>query len=275
MPGLAIYAVVMLYPFLRGSTAAFTDWKGVASSQSWIGLDNFRALWADSAARGALSHTLFIAVAATVVQNSIGLALAVALHAKVKMRNALRTAFFAPALLSPIVVAYTWRYLYQPDGIVSDAAAKLDLPDLDYLGDPHVALYAVLAAMIWQFIGYSMVIFLAAIESIPKELYEAADMDGANGWQRFRFVTVPGIAPAITVNIMLTLIGGLKAFDVILAMTAGGPGYATETLSTVIYKDAFSLGRFGYASALSVVLAIVVAGIAYLQLRVLRRREIT
>ena len=127
----------------------------------------------------------------------------------------------------------------------------------------------------WQYAGYSMVIFLAGLQGVPRELHEAATIDGAGRWQRFRNVTWPLLAPAVTINLMLSTIGGLKLFDQVFAITNGGPGYATETLSTLIYKQAFVFGSFGYSTAVALVLAILVAAVSLVQLKYLRSREVT
>jgi raffinose/stachyose/melibiose transport system permease protein len=138
-----------------------------------------------------------------------------------------------------------------------------------------VALWAIAITVIWQFTGYSMVIFLAALQGIPRELEEAAELDGAGRFQRFRHVIFPLIAPAVTINLTLSTIGGLKIFDQVFAITNGGPGYSTETLSTLIYKQAFVFGEFGYSTAVALVLALLVAGLALIQLRYLQSREVT
>jgi raffinose/stachyose/melibiose transport system permease protein len=145
----------------------------------------------------------------------------------------------------------------------------------DWLGNPDLALWSVAFMVVWQFAGYSMVIFLAGLESVPENLHEAAMIDGAGRWQRFRHVTWPLLAPAVTVNIMLSTIGGLKLFDQVYAATNGGPGYASETLSTVLYKQAFVFGNYGYSTAIALVLALFVAAVSLVQVHFLRGREVT
>jgi raffinose/stachyose/melibiose transport system permease protein len=177
------------------------------------------------------------------------------------------------------VLAFLWKYMFNP---APDAGLNallgflgLDFLQQNWLGDPSVALWAIAITVIWQFTGYSMVIFLAALQSIPAELEEAAALDGAGPFQRFRHVIFPLIAPAVTINLTLSTIGGLKIFDQVFAITNGGPGYATETLSTLIYKQAFVFGEFGYSTAVALVLALLVAGLALFQLRYLQSREVT
>jgi len=210
-----------------------------------------------------------------VIQNGVGLLLALGVNSAIKSRNVLRVFLFAPAVITPIVTAYLWRNLLGPDGAVNSLLGTVGLGSWrqDWLGDPDLALWSVVAVIVWQFAGYSMVIFLAGLQSIPKEIYEAAAIDGAGAVRRFWSVVRPLLAPALTVNLMLSIIGGIKLFDQVYALTGGGPGHATDTLSTLIYKDAFTLGEFGYSIALAVVLTIVVAVASTGQYLVLSRNE--
>jgi raffinose/stachyose/melibiose transport system permease protein len=277
-PAIAIYGLIVIYPSLAGAVYAFTDWTGIGAAH-WIGLQNFKSLFTDDQSFGALVNTLKLTVVVVIVQNSIGLLLALGVHTSIKSRNLLRTVFFAPAVLSPVVLAFLWKYMFNP---APDAGLNallgflgLDFLQQNWLGDPNVALWAIAITVIWQFTGYSMVIFLAALQGIPEELEEAAALDGAGRFQRFRHVIFPLLAPAVTINLTLSTIGGLKIFDQVFAITNGGPGYSTETLSTLIYKQAFVFGAFGYSTAVALVLTVLVAGLALLQLRYLQSREVT
>lgn len=276
-PALLVYAVVVLYPSGAGVVYAFTDWTGIGD-WSFIGFDNFTKLWSDEAARGSLVNTLLLTIAIVVVQNGIGLLLALGVHARIKSRSLLRVIFFAPAVVSPVMVAFLWKYVYNPNpdeglnGLLG--AVGLGSWRQDWLGNPDLALWSVAFMVVWQFAGYSMVIFLAGLESVPDNLLEAAMIDGAGRWQRFRHVTWPLLAPAVTVNIMLSTIGGLKLFDQVYAATNGGPGYASETLSTVLYKQAFVFGNYGYSTAIALVLALFVAAVSLVQVHLLRGREV-
>ncbi|GAA4227593.1 raffinose/stachyose/melibiose transport system permease protein [Streptosporangium album] len=271
-PALLIYAAVVLYPSVVGVLYAFTDWSGVGEDMSFVGLANFRAILGDEQAMGSLGNTLLLTVAILVVQNGVGLLLALGVHAKLKSRALLRVVFFAPVVVSPVMVAFLWKYVYTPDP--SAGLNGLLGLDVDWLGDPSVALWSIAGMVVWQYAGYSMVIFLAGLEGIPVELHEAAMIDGASTLQRFRYVTWPLLAPALTINLMLSTIGGLKLFDQVFAATNGGPGYATETLSTVLYKQAFVFGKFGYSTAIALVLALFVAAVSLVQMYYLRSREV-
>jgi raffinose/stachyose/melibiose transport system permease protein len=274
-PALLLFAFIVLVPSARGVYYAFTNWDGLDPHFSLVGLRNFAEMRHDPDAVRAVWHTLVIAVSITVIQNGLGLLLALGVNSIIKSANVLRVLLFAPAVVTPIVTAYLWRNLLGPDGAVNSLLGAVGLGSWrqDWLGDPQLALWAVVGVVVWQFGGYSMVIFLAGLQSVPKEIYEAAAIDGGGPVRRFWSVTRPLLAPAFTINLMLSIIGGIKLFDQVYALTGGGPGHATDTISTLIYKDAFTLGEFGYSIALAVVLTIVVAIASTGQYLVLSRNE--
>jgi len=275
VPALLLFAFVVLIPSTRGVYYALTDWDGLDPEFSFIGFGNFTQMLDDPQATQVVGHTLLIAVAITVVQNAFGLLLALGVNSAIKSRNVLRVFLFAPAVVTPIVTAYLWRNLLAPSGAVNSLLSAVGLGSWtqDWLGNPRLALWSVVGVIVWQFGGYSMVIFLAGLQSIPREIYEAAAIDGGGSVRRFWSVTRPLLGPAFTINLMLSIIGGIKLFDQVFALTGGGPGHATDTMSTLIYKDAFTLGEFGYSIALAVVLTIIVAVVSSGQYLVLARNE--
>jgi raffinose/stachyose/melibiose transport system permease protein len=275
VPALVLFAFVVLIPSVRGVYYAFTDWDGLDPHFKVIGLRNFSEVFHDPDAMQTIRHTLMIAVSITIIQNALGLLLALGVNSAIKSRNVLRVFLFAPAVITPVVTAYLWRNLLGPSGAVNSLLQAVGLGSWrqDWLGDPHLALWSIVGIIVWQFGGYSMVIFLAGLQSIPKEVHEAALMDGCGPVRRFWSVTRPLLAPAFTINLMLSIIGGLKLFDQVYALTDGGPGHATDTISTLIYKDAFTLGEFGYSIALAVILTIIVAVISAGQYFMLARNE--
>lgn len=274
LPALLLYLAFFLVPSVVGGGYAFTDWNGF-SPATWVGLENFREAFTLPEARAAFVHTLLLAAAYVVVVNLVGLGLAVGLHRSLKSRNVLRTLFFAPAAVSPLAVAYIWQFILQPDGPFNEALRAVGLGGLaqSWLGDPTWALWAVLVTMVWQFCGYHMVIYLAGLQTIQDELYEAAEIDGARTWRVFFDITRPQLLPAFTISIALSLIGSLKVFDQVIALTGGGPGFASETLATEVYKQAFVSSRFGFSAALALVLSVVVTVLAAGQLRLMRTRS--
>lgn len=274
LPAFCLYAALFLLPTAAGMAYAFTDWDGL-SSPRFVGLDNFRRVFSDGDGRGALVHTVQVASVYVVAVNVLGLTLALGLNRALKSRNLLRVLFFAPATLGPLAIAYMWQYILQPNGPLNLTleAAGMDGLAQPWLGQDGTALWAIVAVMVWQFVGLNMVIYLAGLGSIDKNLEEAAAVDGAGLWRRFVDITLPQLAPALTINLVLSVITGLKVFDQVIALTGGGPGAATETLATQVYEEAFVSNHFGYSAALAVMLTVGVAMVAVIQVRVMRGRS--
>jgi raffinose/stachyose/melibiose transport system permease protein len=278
---LAVPALLFLLSFhLAASSAggwyAFTSWNGLTAHAKFTGLENFRILFRDPVARGALWNTLKLAGSFVILANVVGLGLALALNRTIKSRNILRSLFFAPVVASPLAVAYIWQYVFDYVGPINKLLGAIGLSSWErpWLGDPHWALWTVLVVLVWQFAGLTMVIYLAGLQGVPIELEEAAAVDGASTWMRFRRITLPMLAPAITVNATLTTIFGLRVFDQVLALTGGGPLYATETLATQMWKQTFGYGRYGYGASIALVLSLLIATLAITQAVILRRREL-
>jgi raffinose/stachyose/melibiose transport system permease protein len=262
--------VVVLYPTIEGIVYSFTSWTGLGGGISFTGLANYRELIHSSEALDALAHTVVIAAVVTVAQNLVGLGLALALNSHIKSRGILRTILFAPVVMTPIVVGYMWQYIYTPSGALSGVLSGIaghSAGTVNFLGSPSLALWAVIIVIIWQYAGYSMAIFLAGLQNVPKELHEAAAMDGAGALKRFWWVTRPLLRTAIVINMTLALVTSLKTFDQVLALTQGGPGYATQTLSTLLFNEAFLFDRYGYGMTLAVALFVLVMVAAFAQLR--------
>lgn len=273
-PALILYGLVMVYPTLKGAALAFTNSKG-GRSYDFIFLDNFQRLLGDQAALASIVNTVILTLSLVVVQTGLALAIALGLHQPLKLRGALRTVFFLPFILPSLIVGVLWQFLYNPGGPVDTVfeAAGLGWAVRLWLGDTDVALWSVIIALIWQNVGFSIVVYLAGLEQIPGELFEAASIDGATGWKTFWNVTRPLLGPATTINLTLTLVGALKIFDQIFVMTGGGPGYATEVLSLITYKQSFVLGNWGYGSAVALVLTMIVAAAAIIQIWARGRME--
>lgn len=275
LPALGFYGFAVIIPSIIGLGAAFTNWDGLSRTSDFIGFDNFVKFLSDRGAVGSLRQTLFIAVAVMVLQNVIGLLLALGVSSGIRTNRWLRVIYFAPAVIAPVMTAYLWKFILGPGGGLDAIfeAVNLEQFQLNWLGSTDLAIWSVIMVIVWQHAGLSMVIFLAGLEAIPKEITEAAELDGAGPVQRFFFVTLPLLKPAIIVTTTLTLIGGLKQFDTVWAMTSGGPAGTTETLATIIFKNAFQFGAFGYSIALAVVLTMIAMPISWFQYRSTHERR--
>ncbi|KRA25331.1 sugar ABC transporter permease [Microbacterium sp. Root61] len=273
IPALLFYGFAVVVPAIRGGVLAFTNWDGLSQTYDFIGIQNFVRIFTTDSSLDALRMTLVFALAVTVLQNLFGLLLALGVNSGLKSQNFLRVLFFAPVVITPVVVSYLWKFLLTPDGAVNTVLAAIGLGDIapSWLGDPFWAATSVVMMIVWQHAGFSMVIYLAGLQSIPPELNEAAAVDGAGAWRRFWSVTWPLLAPATAINLMLTIIGGLKMFTEVFVLTGGGPGGSTETLSTLLYKSAFQFSEFGYGIALALVLAVVVVIFSVAQQRMSKR----
>jgi raffinose/stachyose/melibiose transport system permease protein len=274
-PALIVFLVVVVYAGAYGVYGAFTNWSGLKASRSFVGLTNIRQLFKDAESLAALRNTLLLAVFITVLQNLFGLLLAMALEPKWRGRTWFRVLFFAPALLAPLAAAYLWRYIYAEDGLLNSTLRQVGLVRLtrDWLGDPSTALWCVGFVVVWQYCGLSMIIYLAGLQSIPSELVEAASLDGAGKLQIPRYVKLPLLRPAFLLSVVLATIGSLKLFDQVYVLTGGGPGTATQTLSTELYEQAFKYGAYGYASAIALALAVITIAAGAVQLKALRHQS--
>lgn len=273
LPGLmAVFCVHYLATGIGGAYA-FTDFKGIGAFD-FIGFDNFVEILSDKKAFGSIGNTVFLALASLILVNVIGLLFALALNRGIKSRYVLRTLIFLPVVLSPLAVSYIFRFIFQVYGPLNTALGALGLTEWQrpWLADPDFAIYTILAVMVWQNIGFAMIIYLAGLATVPVEIEEAAAIDGAGVFTRFRHITLPMIQPAIAIATTLGLTQGLKVFDQVQAMTRGGPYGATETLSTVIYTETFANANFGYGASLSLVFTVLVLAAAALQLFITRDR---
>ena len=273
VPALVFFIALVAYPTVQGIYYAFTDWSGLGSVIHFNGIDNFVGLFSDPQTATALLNTLVMAATITVAQNVIGLALALGVNSRIKSRNILRTLLFAPVVMTPIIVGYLWQFIYVPNGPISSVAAAFGYGSLNILGDPATAIWGVVSVVVWQYSGYSMVIFLAGMQNIPDEINEAAALDGAGAVKRFAYVTWPLLRTPLAINLTLSLITSLKLFDQVVATTQGGPGYATQTLSTLLYNQAFLYNRYGYGIALGLIVFVLIAVLGFAQMRLLRDRS--
>jgi raffinose/stachyose/melibiose transport system permease protein len=277
LPALLIFGVFIVIPMMSSMYYSLTDWNGLDPKITFIGMNNYRKLIDDAEVWIALKNTVVFAVLVTIFQNVLSLLLALLVDGSRWYYRYLRVVYLIPALLSALAIGYIWSYLYNPVfGIINTVLENIGLGALaqDWLGDPKWSMYSVVFTNVWQWAGITMIIYMAGLQAISADLYEAADIDGANKWQTFTRITFPLIAPAFTINIMISIIGSFKVFDIIYVMTKGGPGTTTESLAILLYKKAFNFNEMGYGTAIAVVMFLIILVISIFQLSILRRREV-
>ncbi|MGY1615399.1 carbohydrate ABC transporter permease [Geodermatophilus sp. SYSU D00691] len=264
LPAIAMVLLIHYIATAGGAFYAFTDWTGIGDF-NFVGLENFQRIFDDPAMIGSLRNTLFLAFGFLILTNVVGLLLALALNRTLKTRYLLRALFFLPVVLSPLAVSYVWKFIFEFNGPLNGVIGWLGMEPRTWLADPTLALWCVLVVMAWQTTGMVMVIYLAGLATVPADIEEAAALDGAGTWRRFRHITVPSIRPSIAIASTLMLIQGLRVFDQVLALTGGGPAGATETLATQVYKETFALSNFGFGAALALLLTLIMLVFSVLQ----------
>jgi raffinose/stachyose/melibiose transport system permease protein len=276
LPAFAIYFIFALFPLLSGMYYGFTDWNLYNKTINFNGLENFKLLFKEGADLTLiLKNTFYFAISTVVLQNILAFLLALLMTQKLMIRNWARTILFLPCILTPLVVGYSFTAILSTDGLFNGFLTSIGLSEwaVGWLGEPSKAMTALILINIWQWTGFSMAIYIAGLQNIPQELIESAKVEGANGFQRIYHIVIPLIGPSITVNIILSMIGALKAFDLIYVTTSGGPGSATEVFLTYIYKQ-LAAGRLGYGVAANIVLFLIILLLTLIILPILRKREV-
>jgi raffinose/stachyose/melibiose transport system permease protein len=274
IPAIVGYILFFIWPLLSNFYYSFTNWNGLNPSYKFIGFKNYVGIFQDREMVIAIKNTLLYAGLMTLVQNVLAIPLAVALDAKLKTKNFLRLLFFVPAVMSPLVVGFLWSYIMAPgSGLLWILFEQIGLTPINWLGNPKIVMYSITMVSVWQWTGWAAVIYLANLQGISQDYYEAARVDGANVWKQFWNITFPMLAPALTINVMNSMIGSLKVFDIIMSMTQGGPGSSSETITTVLIKRAFTESRLGYGSAIAVVFLGITAFLSMILLKYLQARE--
>lgn len=286
LPGLIFFLAFIVYPSISGFAVSLTAWPGVGDDFSFIGLANFQEALTSPALYRAAWHNLIMFVVILIFQHTVGLFIAVQLHAKPRFMEFYRTVLFLPVIISLVSTGFIWTLMLSPNiGVINSLLQSAGLGFLvhDWLGDPQLALGTVTAVQCWNVLGWAIIIYLSGLQSIPEELLQAAEIDGANSWQRFRRVVFPLLAPSFTALTVLTFMGQFRVFDIVYVLTGpiGSPNFATDVLGTLIYRHAFGSSgiatsdvRMSYAIALAVIVFIAMAIVTTILIRVLRRREI-
>ena len=275
-PGLVVYLAFVLVPIAMTVGTSLTNRNPANPPTRWVGLRNYTRLFSDTDFTGALKNTVTVTVIVTVGANVLGLLIALLLDRRGWLYNALRSVFFTPVVLSSVVVSVIWQAILTDDGLLNSTLKTLGVHHPPgWLSDPDLALYSVAFIITWQVLGFCVVVYLAGLAGVPAELHEAASIDGANAWVRFRNVTWPMLAPALTINTVMLLITGFKAYDQIQVITNGGPGNGTtSTVAFEVVQTTFTGNHIGYGAAMATVMLCIIAVISVVALRVLQRREV-
>ena len=276
-PALALFVLLVLVPILLAAYTSLFKWNGFTVPTDFVGLDNFARLLTDTRFLGALERGLIIIVLSLTLQLPMALGLALLLNQPLRGRTVYRLLFFAPYVISEVTTAVLFKIVFSPThgfaNTVLDAVG-LDALTTAWLGDPSVVLYSVFFVISWKYFGLHMILYLAGRQNIPKELIEAAMMDGANSWQVFRRVTLPLMGPTIRVSIFLSVIGAIQLFDMVWVLTGGGPVYASEVMAVTMFEYGFRRFEVGYANAISVAMFVICLVFALLYQRYALRRDI-
>ena len=274
-PALALFAGVALLPILElmAMSVSHIEWRQGAAQWRFAGLDQYARLLGDSLFRSGVGNTLIFAVSGVVVQMVLGFALALMTTHVLRGRTVYRTIFLLPILVPGIVIGAIWKLMYNFDfGVINQMTGVVGLPAVDWLGASGTALFSVVMVDVWHWTPFVFLLMLAGLESLPRDVYEAARIDGASFWQELRYVTVPLMLPTFVVTLLFRIIVGVKVFDEIYLLTGGGPGTATEVVSYTIFRRFFTEGQTGYGAAMSVVVLFALA-LAFIVARAVTRRQ--
>jgi raffinose/stachyose/melibiose transport system permease protein len=276
LPALVLYCLFVIAPIFQAIHYSGYKWNGLGSLDQFVGLRNFKTAFEDPVFTGALKHNGIIVLLSLCVQLPFALAIAWILNQRLRGRALLRLLFFMPFVLSEVVTAVVFTLMLQPHGLVDQSLDKAGLDFLikEWLADPGIALYSVFVAISWKYFGFHMVLYLAGLQQIPRELEEAAAIDGANPWQIFRYVTVPLLGPTIRISVFLSIIGAIQLFDLVWVMTGGGPVDSTNTMAIYMIDHGFKRFQFGYASAVAVIMLVISLAFALAYQRFVLRRDI-
>ncbi|RRK30660.1 sugar ABC transporter permease [Schaedlerella arabinosiphila] len=268
LPAFLVYTVLMLYPMLQAVGLSFTDWKGVTfENLHFVGLKNYLDVFSDKQIIISITNTVVYAIAVPIAVTILAIPLSVALNSKMKTSNIQRAAFFFPSVPSALVLGFLWSYIMSPldYGLLNRMVTGLGFDPVLWLADPKMAMVSVIVVTVWSQLGWHACIYLAQLQSVSEDLYEAARIDGANTLQLFFRITVPQLKPAMVTSVMLLMISSLKVFDLPFALTGGGPGYATTMISQVIIQRGFVDKMYGRSMAAAIVFFLFVAFITAIQ----------
>ena len=273
IPALLLFFLFHTLPALQGVFYSFTNWDGYSDGYDFVGFKNFTSLFADANVLNAYLFTFKYAIVVTILINVISLLVALGLNSRIKFRNFFRGVYFLPNVLGVLIVGYIFNYIFANAVPMLGEKLGSDVLASNILGNEKWAWVGIVIVAVWQGIAFNTILYLAGLQTIPRDLYEASDLDGAGKWQTFWKITFPMLAPFFTINMVLAMKGSLMVFDQIVALTGGGPGRATQSIAMLIYQGGFQGGEFAYQSANAVIYFIVIVVISVIQLKILQKRE--
>lgn len=276
LPALVVYTVLTVYPLVQTLGLSFTNWDGFSmEGLQFVGLANFRNLFGDRAMRITLRNTVLYSIVQPLAVTALAIPLSLALNTGMRSRNLQRAVFFFPSVPSAIILGYLWAYILAPTGtgIVNKFLGLFGIAPKLWLADPTLAMLSVIGVSVWSSVGWHACIYLAKLQGIPQDYYEAATIDGAGPWQRFRYITFPMLSSAMTISVLLLVLNALKVYDLPFALTKGGPGNATTMVSQMIIKTGFVEKSYGKATAMSAVFFVFIAVVSVVQLTLMKKRE--
>lgn len=275
LPAFLIYTTITIIPIVTTFFYSFTNFDGLSKNFKFIGLQNYIKIFSTNNVITSFKNSIIYGLATPIIVTVLAIPLALILNSTMKTRNFQRAVFFFPSVISALFLGYIWNFILSPSslGLVNSVLISLGFHKQLLLSDPNMAMVFLILVTIWCVTGWHACIYLANIQMIDKTYYEAAEIDGANGFQKFIYITFPMLAPAMTVSVMLLLTSNLKAFDLPFALTGGGPGYATTMITQTIILEGINSNRVGFASAMSMLFFIIISIISIFQVRTMGKRE--
>lgn len=274
-PAVFFFIIIVVIPFLMSIYYSFTEWNGVSTTIKWVGFDNFKQIIVgDQDFHKSFWFTIRFSVVMVILTNVVGFALALLLTQALKTRNVLRTVFFMPNVIGGLLLGFIWQFIFVKGFATIGEITNIGFFQLPWLGDAPTAFWGLIIVSVWQTAGYLMIIYIAGLANVPKDILEAAYLDGATRWQVLRSITVPLIMPSVTVCLFLAISWAFKMYDLNVSLTKGGPFNSTESVALNIYNEAFSNNRYGLGTAKSLIFFVVVAVITIIQVWVTKKREV-
>lgn len=265
LPAIVLLVVFVIYPLISGTGLSLTKWDGYNEAKSFVGFANYKQMLTDSNFRQVVINTFIYGFGSTILQQLLGLTLALLLNAKIKGRNLIRAIIYLPALVAPVIMGIMYYFVFQyQQGALNAIRSAMGLQKVAWFNNASFSVSIIVLVNSIQFVGVSMIIYLAGLQTMDQEVVEAATVDGAYGWKKFWNITLPLLVPAFTTSVILNLIGGLKLYDMVKVLTGGGPGYSTNSISTYIGAVYFENQTAGYASAIGVFLFVLIVIVTWL-----------